>query len=703
MTAENIEICPSAVGGPFSLRAKLNSTHTEYVYGNVNAHGWYYSSDGTTWTSVDSYAGQVREGEELIDLNKFTLPATGNTFYYYLHSNNPEGRRKIKVTTTATDCELNCEITSFQTANSNINADNNTFTVDGMVAFGAASGSLIIECDGVSTTIATPKSPQSFSLHGIAAYTAENPTATVTARFSGNSSCSQSLTITRVNAAEEVVVNNVSILTGDSYVLAPTGVIAGNDYVWEVDGETYTGTGTGHTFNTATRAADDPEADGGIYKSTITKTYFYKEYNPVHANTDDLMNNGSYEQTSTSSYGTVNGPSTISDYKFWNVLPNLTQYNYYDGLPEGQKDNGFAVVKDAYYFYPTFAHITARAGSYFALFDAAADGISGKRAWYSKPTQGIKEGTTYVFSFWAANINNFGEMDNAAKLQFKIKYKNPNGTYTEKLLGSELNLNDSKFRNNLWHQCSATFYAPVSSTDVEISVVNNYTNTLNVGNDFALDDIQFHAVSTVSRTVKSYQKFVVTFNEPAINTFTVTPRQHNCGATGYTVDIAVSFAYPKGNLIIKDTDSGTILLTKNVSGLTSTTGVINFTDLNTHNLKAYFADWDYSDRPATFKTAQAIPLTTPQITGFTYIDRQSDIVNCNSAVYTQSGAVKYINMNGKFTVSIDNNPALTKQYDIDANQTTEDTKNFAIDNVPADSLEHTAVVTFAGRGADCAE
>ncbi len=714
VTTDNIKICPSALGGPFSLRAKLNSAKTEYVYSNVHQHAWYRSTNGTSWTSVDGYAGVVRdEGEGEIDRIDNVLPASGSTIYYYLYSADPAGRRLLRITTDAPDCALTCAITSFETAVSAVNADDNTYTLDGMVAFGKAEGDLVIECDGKSTTITSPKSPQSFSLNKVPAATSNGVTTTARAYFSGGTGCDKTITINVPNSTQALETVSKSVLTGETALLTPQNADPANDYVWIVDGvEHKKADGQQQNFTTET------------YNTTTTKTYVYKEYYPVSGTTADMMNNGSYEQTS--GYGTFGTVSTISDYNFWGCYQSTStaQLNFYqnDDVNCPSRDgsnncvhlteNGFAVVRNANNFFQTFARVLPRdddAGSNFALFDAATGTAGGnKRAWYTTTQQSpqlkLKQGTTYVFSFWAANINNYGEMDNAAKLQFRIQYKK-NGATITKNLGEVLDLGTDEYRNNIWHQRSATYtHTDPNADDVTISVVNLNTNTLNTGNDFALDDIQFHAISSVSRVVKSHQVFTVTFNEPAVNSLTITPRQHDCGATGYTVDLSATFQYPKGNLIIQDVNSGETLLSLTVAdNATSATGVITFQDLNTHSLKAYFSQWDYPNKPATYKTADAVPLTTPQITEVTYIDRSTEIVNCNSAVYAQSGTVKYINMNAPFTVTIDGNTALSKQYAIDANQTLEDAKNFAIDNVPADSLEHTAVVTFGGRGANCTE
>ena len=182
VTMEHIQICSSALGGPFSLRAKLNSDKTAYVYSDIQGHGWYISTDGNSWAEVQpgktGVAASDLDGAK--DHNTNILPAGPLTnIYYYLHSNIPSGRRLIHITTDAPKCDLDCSITSFETAVSNVNADANTYTLDGIVAFGQPNGNLIISCDGHSKIISSPHSPQAFSLTDLSA--TSTPGKTVTA------------------------------------------------------------------------------------------------------------------------------------------------------------------------------------------------------------------------------------------------------------------------------------------------------------------------------------------------------------------------------------------------------------------------------------------------------------------------------------------------------------------------------------------
>ena len=584
---ETIVVCPSAMGGPFSLRVKLNAGKTAYDYDNVQCHGWFKSTNGSNWTSVDGYAGKTRNGEQDKDILKNNLPVSG-VVYYYLHSAKKAGRRLIKVTTEgAKDCELDCTITAFEVATSAVNANDTTYTLDGMVAFGEPNGKLEITCEGKTTTIDSPKSPQVFSITGLRGATTSGESATATAKFTGNSGCTKQVTFTIPNVTQGIVRTHIDVLVGETAELNPSGADYTNKHSWYVDGK------------------EQPSMQGKqsstAFNESNTTYYTYREFNPPAGDMNDMMSNGSYEDDF--DYGTKGQKSTISDYNFWGkyAQTDVTPIDFYTNTsinPDKWSDNGFAVVKNANNFFYTYANITARAGSYFALFDAASDGVAGKKAWKAEtaknPKLTLQKGTTYLFSFWAANVNNYGEMDNAAKLQFQIEY---NGK-TEKL-GKVLDLGSAEFRNNRWHQCSATFYADADATNVTISVVNLNTNMLNTGNDFALDDIQFRAVSSATRAVKIQQVFEVQTHEPQLKSLAVQAQSLGCDSTAYTATITVKYANPKGNLVVEEVTSGATIFAGALPAIgasdwdkeKSKVITVRLNELDNHEFKAYFPDW----------------------------------------------------------------------------------------------------------------
>lgn len=683
---EKISICPNDLNGPFSLRAKLNDAKTQYVYSDVKGHGWYMSYDGITWTEVMSgTTGIALDGiDDQIDQNKNQLPATlpNGEIYYYLHSCIPSGRRLIQIKTNSTSCDLDCEITSFETAVSNVNADDNTYTLDGMVAFGKASGDLVISCDGVSMTITAPQSPQAFSLYGVPAATEDGKKTTATAYFTGDqSNCSKQITIDVPNAREAVEVVNVDSLTGKTFVLTPKDYDPANTYVWLANGDTIEGAPQVLVI--------DP------YSKDSTTTYTYKEYYPASGSMEDIIKNGDYEDAT--GYGTYKHKSTISDNNFWGIYNNsASQMNFYDtcSLAESEKSNGFAVVRSAYHFYPTYAKVEAKSGTNFALFDAATgEEGANKKAWYATTATSSKlklqKGTTYVLSFWAANVNNYGEMDNAARFKFRIEY---NSKVWE---SRELNLADPEFRNNIWHQCSQTFFADEDCNNVTISVVNLNNNVLNVGNDFALDDIQFHPISTVSKVVKSQQQFVVTAHEPKVDAFTATVVPLDCDAEpNYTVKMHVEFQNPKGQLIIKDVTTNTeypyaVSAPFDTPTTLDTNIVITGLIPATHTWDAYFEDWTTAQISGVTTDAPVVPTIDTLHISF------SD-PGCTELTTTLTFDLDYTYQRGTMTYWVDALPKQTATYTID-DPTKQTLTGLTVANIPADGKNnHVLHVSFDG-------
>ena len=611
VTQEEMEVCPSAAGTAFSLHPKIRTDRTNYEYENVYRHTWLFSSNKTNWTSLDDYTDNTdktigKERVEEFDKDFLTtLPVTipSGGVYYYLYSIDPGGRRLIHVKTNPKGCELDCDITAFETANSAVNADNNTFTLDGMVAFGEANGKkLIIECQGQSLTINSPKSPQSFSLSNVPAATTNGQKTTATAHFEGGSeACSYEIEIDVPNATIAADTTTLDSLIGVQYVLIPADTIAANKFVWLKKNEL---TGDVDTIPSASKKL---VIDAIGHDSTVT--YIYKEYNPAPGSMENLMTNGSYEDTWDYT------AKKVSEYDYWGTFPTTAsaQLDFYNNTSVNPgltyRDNGFAIIRNAGNFAPSFAQVKARDGVNFALFDAksGSEGANMK-AWCATTAQHpklkLKKGTTYVLSFWAANINNYGEMDNAAEFEFRIETKAGALIAKSRKL---LKLSDAAYRNNIWHQLSETFTAKQDYDDIVISVVNMNTKELKVGNDFALDDIQFHPISSVSQNVKSQQVFVVKAHEPQVDAFTATTVNMNCNDSKFTVNMNVTYRNAQGKLCIRDIDRDTIYKYSDVVAKpidvqgTYTKSIVLSDELATvRNWEAYF-----EAAPANKKTAQS--------------------------------------------------------------------------------------------------
>ncbi len=686
---EEVHICSQALGGPYSLRVKLKADGKEYDYENVQCHGWYISSDGNTWTSVDGNAGTPRDGEGDKDILKNTLPSSG-TVYYYLHSSKAAGRRLVKLIPDAKDCDLTCKITAFEVATSAVNANDTTYTLDGMVAFGTATGygDLVIECDGKSTTIKEQdaESPQIFSIEGLRAATTNGVTKEAKAYFTKKNveGWYRKKTFEVPNATQGIVRTHIDVLVGERTPLNPKGANYKNDHKWFING------------------VEKPEMKGAqnsiVFNEPNTTKYTYREFKTPPDDMKDMMANGGYEEDGFN-YGEMGKKSTISDYDFWNKYDNATtKIDFYDnesinpktGNPEHPityESNGFAVVQSANNFFYTFANVVPQEGKYFALFDAASDGVPNKKAWLANTAKNtnlkLQKGTTYLFSFWAANINNYGEMDNAAKLQFQIEY---NGK-TEKL-GDVLDLGSDEFRNNRWHQCSATYTADADADNVTISVINLNINKLITGNDFALDDIQFRAVSSPTHSVKIQEVITVQTHEPHIYSMTATPNNMPCGVRKYDVTISVNYDNPKGKLVVKDLTANKTVFegavpTDHGDWDQKKTKTITYTiDDNLtpakHEYKAYFDGWTKAEATASSNAPEYsdCPGPDPELKSLT---AEAQTMDCDSTAYDVKITVKYINPKGLFivvdqttgkTVVSEALPPITEaQWNIDQNYT----------------------------------
>lgn len=660
MTAEVIKICPDALNSNISLHPKLNGDKSNYLYDDVLCHAWYSSTDGVTWTSVDGYGGNLRDGEQDRDYLT-TIPSVlpNNYIYYYLHSTKPSGCRLLKYVVDDDGCGLDCTITSLETAISNVNADDNTFVLDGMVAFGDAEGkNLVVECNGKSKTIDDPKSPQSFSLTDVPANATEadvEKPLNVYFIKSGVKSCERSISITLPKSRNAVMTHDtLHVLTGTTSTLSPTDAELSNKAIWLLGSTEKASQGAGVEKSYTIPTSSVP----------VIQTYVFKEYYPVTGTQEDLMANGNY--TAGKDYGIVDGKSTISDYTYWGQKDNAVEFSeFYTGIHD-KATNGFAVVQSSRNFHNAFANILPIEGTHFGLFDATR-GIEGgnKKAWFTNtdmsPDLRLEKGKTYVFSFWAANINNYGEMDNAAILQFQIQYKN------EKVvpLGTELNLGADEFRNNMWHQCSATFKSDTTAEYITICVMNLNTGELINGNDFALDDIQFHGISSVTQVSKSHQIFPVRFHEPAISAFTATPIQMGCGESTYAVDLNIQYRNQNGKIVVMDITGGgdrlvwdTTLVALPGDGAGATWEEIKVIERRVvqsivssdpvgkeRTYKVYFESWTSANRSVNFNDP-VIPVLTATTT-------MPSVASCDQQTFDLTVSVKFTNQDGDLQVKVD--------------------------------------------------
>ena len=524
---ELVKVCKQSVGDPYSLQPQLVGSNYDYNQGRT-----WFKWVGGQWVELE-HANHEWGYNGAGGLNE-TIGAANSHTYYFLATSDKSKERFIEIAVTE-DCSPTCEITDFGVVTSNVNAHDSTYVLDGIVAFKDATGQTL----RISVTDAkgehhvdyvSPTTPFIFSLPGLYADGATGVVAT--ASFLNTSYSRTSNPYNAPNAIMGITTNAIDKSYGETASLVPA--TDGSDgFKWH-DGNT--------TDHTRVISAYD-------YDTTIIYTYY--EYEAPPAVAGNLIENGDFSAAETY-YGTINRTNTstgsaISEYNFWGK--DVTSANdFYDLYKDGTSSlfGGYSIVTDANAFWKRYTKkIAPKADTHYALFDA--DNSGEKKAWYVETGKStnltLAKGTNYMFSFWVANVNNYGEMNNAAKLQFAIRYKQGSTWSEEELLGNPIDLNN--YQDNIWHQNSHVYTSPVDATEVEIMVRDLNTNSNPGGNDFALDDIRFQPISVVSQAIKNCERFVVTIFEPAITvskpvvTITQTPA---CGKTDFTMQVKVSYS-----------------------------------------------------------------------------------------------------------------------------------------------------------------
>ena len=236
-------------------------------------------------------------------------------------------------------------------------------------------------------------------------------------------------------------------------------------YSWSTGAQTACITITGTTVGEGTYTCE-----------ARTKTFY---------TTDNLMSNGDFEN-----YTDYHSQPTgyTSDYEYLPFDPYGT--DLYD-KPEYQGKSGvYLLSNNAKHTWRDYANVSPHSGNLFAMFDAAQSGYAWKAGTPENPGMQILEGGLYVFSYWAADLNEASQRSHPAQLQFTIRYKMPDGTMQKEFLGEVLTLG----KDNQWHYSQTFWTSPVTSDSIEIGVedLNSYYG---VGNDFGLDDIIFQMVT----------------------------------------------------------------------------------------------------------------------------------------------------------------------------------------------------------------
>ncbi len=553
---EVVEVCTQSSGDPFSLQPRLTSDIGGYDY---NQGRTWFKWDGSQWKEL-RHANTYWGFDGSKGLNE-TIGVAGSHTYYFLSTSNQGKQRFIEVAVTK-DCAATSKITDFGAVTSSVNAHDSTYVLDGIVAFESANGHTL----RISVTDAkgehhvdykNPTTPLVFSLDSLFA---DGSTGVIAkAEFLGTT-YSSTTTFKAPDAVTGITTHKFTIAPKETKKLEPS-----------TDGS------GGYEWNDPSITEHEPTVGPFNFDTTVIYTYYEYEAKPtVEGN---LIDNGDFSTTKTDFYGTVNRTnnftgSAISEYNFWgkDVTEGSDFYDKYkhkEGETKTSLYGGFSIVKDANKFWKRYTKkIPAKAGTHFALFDA--DSTGSKKAWTVTTTKCPKltlaKGTNYMFSFWVANINNYGEMNNAAKLQFAIRYKQGGSWSAEEKLGNPTDLN--KYPDNIWHQNSYVFNSPVDASEVEIMVRDLNATKNPGGNDFALDDIQFRPISVVSQAIKNCERFVVDIYEPptVVNTPAITiTKTPACGKTDFSMNVTVSYSTlnDKFPITLELTDDiyGTILTT----------------------------------------------------------------------------------------------------------------------------------------------
>ena len=548
---EDINVCAEAItrGDPFTLTPIWNDAQNDYAYDESGAPIWWqWNNSSLKWelTANDFY-------------DNLSLSGMEESLFYYMWTYPDRKKYRRFLHLKKTTCTIDCAITSMEVVASAVNVGDGTYYVDGLVAFTEASGRLIATCDGVTTAISSPTSPATFTL----TLTADGAKDNIRVYFEGDPTCEATREIDAPSTTTTII-PHISTESGyyspakatyrhDEVVTLSHNAAATAPWDWQDTLGSVKTSGAVGADNTYTLPK---------FKHDTTIVVYYSEYNPAEETVGNLMGNSGYEEAKDSLWY-----SSISDYTYTGQWLSGSKQNVYEYVFSGdtarynQKNGLWGITNNANRFWKRYAKIGGHAGSSkFATFDGDD---TEKIAWSATTKDNtnlkIRQGTTYIFSFWVANINNYGELvtrdtTNCAILQFKIRCKRKDtGAWVEAFLGDSTNLNERLYRNNQWHQNSATFSTKryfgedFDADSVVISVVDKNKRGMRIGNDFALDDISFKAITTGQRTTRARERFEVNYVEPATEPknlkveWVTTPK---CGDKD-TCTIRVSFRYPK--------------------------------------------------------------------------------------------------------------------------------------------------------------
>jgi len=720
IACEKIDVCQQSIdaGDLFSLMPVWKSDKSDYNY--VEPHVWLkWNATVNTWIPISDDWGEYTE----------SLANTDHV-YYYLWTGDKNTERFIHLNRVS--CAVTCNITSFEYVKTPVNVNDSTFALEGSVAFTQAAGKLIISYGASKLEIATPESPQVFSLKGLKA---DGTTDHLIAKFEDDASCKADSIVTAPEPTSGIVEyastdaahyspSRATYIHGTNVTLTPS-VLVTDSFAW---------TDTKGAIKYSSRTGGDNHYTVSGFEHDTTLILYYTEFNDPPIVDDNMMNNGGYESTTSADDNTTTSQYVAtSDYKYTGVWGGLnSKHDVYDNGYSNQ--NGlFGITNNANTFWKRMAHISPKEGDYLAVFDGDDDEAVAWRASTARnPHLTLQKGTTYMFSFWVANVNNYGEMvnqgnKNGAVLQFKIEYTDTNGDPHEAYLGEEIDLND--YMDNLWHQNSSTFTSDVDAETVTISVVDKNDAGISIGNDFALDDIRFRAVSIQSGTVRTRELFTVKYVEPKtepVNLQVEWVTKPACGKD--TCTLKVSFRYPNSTmhdikLTLKDmtigagsygtlvdnvkigktpipgnpdsTDYVCYFTSGTFAGATSNSKIL--ADGKKHSFKATLVVKDIKDIDHGDYT-NASDLQAPAVPALEIKRCEVKAPSCSATAYSLEVDVDYTAQSGAdLNYYVDDVKKATRSIGYDVELRHLNNVSFSL---PADGKEHTLKVT-TGHSLDC--
>jgi len=662
------QICTSAAGSDYILAPR------DYDYSsNTGCHAWFkYNSGINSWECIQGPDMRETEGDRDCSV---ALGAAGSDTYYFLQTGKPSACRLVRVHLNQ-DCSEGaagaCKITNFAAVASDANVTDETCAVDGLVAFDDKhnAGDLMIWCIGVDTVTVVNSEitvPQQFKLEGFDASSTRNYT--LHAKFlSGTEACGADYVVTvsppSTTPTTHTTTGTAADLrlvrfTEEDVELTPDRTDA-TYFLWtNTDNEEEVTTGSPiHTFVAPTE------------EKTINYVYLATNMPPVT------------EPNLISAGGSFNSDGGFSsDYESWGT----DLENFYSGGNKG-KSGGYAISANSKTFASSYNEVTPYEGSHFGLFDSKSnDGSEDQAAWRVRSTDPemsdlkVQKGESYLFSFWVANINNYGEMNNGARLQFQISY---DGGTSFSALGGLPPIDLSDYRDNRWHGVSAIETASFTSDNVVLRLINLNQSAQNRGNDFALDDIRFEAITSHTSNVSGYEIFPVTYLKCVISGATF-EQQHPtaCGATSATVNYTVNFVHPRGDLYIYEgTTELAHIANEDLTDATHHIGTLTRPlDGNPHTLTVYFKDSkDFrTDAPTTYSyTAHTIPAVS--VKSLSWNTPECDVKTC-----TLTAEIYYTNQNGILSANVDGGTAVAPvTYNVEKDA--QDVVTIAIPGVVAD-------------------